>query len=909
MKALLIAEKRSVAADIEAAYNKAKGDIPYDIDFTYAAGHILELKSPDEYREDWGKPWKADVLPMIPPNWEFNVTNKKIYDTIKTMYDNGGYDVIINAGDAGREGQLIQDLIYDAIGVNIPILRYWADDNTEKTIIKTLKKLVPNEEYKNLSDAAHLRLYLDWLIGMNFSRSATLSLDRLCRLGRVMTPTLKMVCDREEEIENFKPVPFFEVKGKLESGNDTYTGLIFTNIKDAPTPYAFPNEKDANSLASFLNGKTGVITKVENEGKTVFAPTLFNLTDLQKECSSKLKFTPKKTLDIAQSLYEKGFMTYPRTESKCVTKEQAKELPDLLNKLKGLSAPFDFARAVIDSLAKEDMERALSSKKYVDNKKVHDHPALLPTTKLPSGLTPDETLVYDTVLRRFLAIFMPPHTYTQTTILSSVSEKGKTFDFKSVGKVINNNGWKSLYKPDKKDDDTPILPSLSEGDPFTVKETKVLSKQTNPPSRYTNATLLTAMETCGKKLDDEEYEKVLMECAGLGTPATRADILDKLFSDRYLVSDKSYIRPTDEGRDLIKALGNSLITSPELTAKFEKYLKSVETGEISYDNFYEIMEKYIHQGTLTLSKLERIGPFMRPIGKCPLCGGDFVELSNYYACVNRFKKDDTTCPVIIPKVFGKRPITKKDITTLIKGEKTEKKSFIWGNGKKSSSSLILGWSEREVDGKKVKSYGLCFPAEKDKYEEVGICPNCGGRILKGKGYFCENWTKKGSNGEDHLCDFVMPGKVGVTEISADLFKEILEHGETKNEVKVKIKKKDGSTVQMTGKLIFDMEKHWIALKPFEPKPVCSCPVCNAGTIMETMYSYVCQNTLNDAGCDFKVNKRFSSALITHDELKKMIPLGKKIHKTNLISSKGKPYESDLWIKRDSKYGYVITFKD
>lgn len=922
-KAFLITEKPSVMNDIKRVYtaNKNKIKLPYgitDIDFGCCAGHLIGLCEPDEYSDmDWGRPWKKEALPIIPKKWKKKVINPKFYKKLKEQYDSNNYDYIINAGDAGREGQLIQLLTYEQMGVKIPVLRFWSDDTVDSSIIKALENLKSDEEYKGLSYASLLRLFYDWLVGINFSRASSLSLGRRGIIGRVQTPVLKMICDREDEITNFKPVKYFELEATFRTVDaKNYVGILINKKAEANlSSYAFLNRGYLEKVKQEIQGKDGNIKDIKEEDKKTLAPALFNLTDLQKECSKKFKYHPKKTLDIAESLYMKKFLSYPRTESKCITTALAKDIPNLVEKLVDkLDGNDGIAKLPTEEIKKHlnkaNYDKVLKSKKYVDDKKVHDHPALTPTKEIPklSDLTSEELNVYMLVVKRLLAIFMPEYIVSQTTVITEVQGE-RPYLFKTVDSVIKQLGWKEIYKYDKfkdtvKEEPKSDFPELHPNIPVSVEKAKVNAKETTPPKRYTDETILTAMETAGKKLDDEELEKVLMECAGLGTPATRAEIITKLETYNYITHDKTAIVPTTEGKELIKALGKSVVTSPSLTATWEKYLKQVEREEMSYETYYQNMIKFINQYTEYFLNLEYIGPFNDVIGKCPVCKErDFIDFSKVYTCTGFFQKDtegNPLCRFCIPKNFGVNKITRADVVSLLSGNSTSEKRFET-NGKKITRKLVLDWVDNQETGE--KEYKLTFPKKnQNNYEEVAKCPLCGGRIFKGKGYFCENWTKKGEN-TDHLCSFILGAKVGEATVTPKMFKEMLEQGETSKAYIVPLK--DGK--EITGKLYIDYEKHWISVKKFEEREIMKCPICEDGVIIEEQYYYRCSNLRDKCGCNFQIPKKYISARISVKDLKNLIPIGKTVRKP-LTSSKGNTWESDIRIVVDEEKGIILSYK-
>lgn len=899
--ALLVAEKPSVKEAIEEVYNKIQNRLDYDITFAAAAGHLIGLCEPNEYREDWGTPWKAEVLPMIPDVWKKKVINPKFYNPIKELWDNNSFDVIINAGDAGREGQLIQELIYESIGVNVPILRYWADDTTERGITKALLNMKSNDEYKGLTDAAYLRMYFDWLVGMNFSRSTSLSLDRSSSLGRVMTPTLAMIVKREEAIKNFKPTNYYELEGKFQKDkNPSFPALLLNPSEDKslPTPYAFLSKEELEKILNSL-GNEGTVKEIKKEEKVEKAPTLFNLSDLQKFMAKTYKYTPSETLAAAQSLYDHKYLSYPRTESKCITKEQARDMKMLISKLSLLSGCEKMVEKALES--EEHFENVLKSTKYVDDKKVSDHPALTPTEELPEldELSEKERNVYMEVLKRLLAIFYPAFRTLKTSVTIAVGE----YNFRSNGSTLIDIGWKKLYERDFKE---VLLPNLNEGDVLSLINKNILSKETTPPSRYTFATILNAMETAGKELDDEELEKVLKECAGLGTAATRAEILQKLIKINYVYTRSTVLLPTDMGIELINALGDQDIVSPELTAKWEKKLKEVENGEVEFDKFYGFMVGYVKIKTAELLKLDKLGPYKKVLGKCPKCKRDFVSLGTFACCEGFLEKnenDEKLCDFALPFKFGgykdkygnvknSTPLSETDIKNLISGLPTKPKKFTWKEDKKSETSLIL-----------TSDFKIGFP----KPEAVGKCPKCGGDVMKSKkGYYCKNAV-----GDSPTCSFLLYPVIGKTELSEKIVKDVLEKGESED--KIKITWKSGKKSPFAAPIILEETENGYRFAPkrYEPEKVCDCPYCEGGIIYHMPSTYECSNQ-KEGKCAFRVYSTYGEANITPEDLSKMIG-GGAVSKTVKFpdkknKSKKKSFQTKLCIEKDPERGYIITFK-
>lgn len=917
MKALLITEKPSVARDVINAYNKIKNTFPYDIDVTNARGHLLELCEPDEYKAEW-KTWDMSHLPIIPDSFKTKIKDnaRDVFKNIKDMYDNGNYDVIINGGDSGREGQLIQHLIYDELGVkknNIPILRLWIDDTTEQTIIKGLNNLKPDTEYQGLTDASYLRLYLDWLVGINMSRGVTLALNRTSAIGRVMTAVLGLIVDREIEIKTFVPKDYHELVAefKLLSG-DTYKGkLINKNVVESNDKndennniFAFSNKNELlNILKDIKNYQEGLISEIKVKENESLAPALFNLSNLQKTCAKEYGYSPQKTLEVAQILYEKHYLTYPRTDSVAISKAVASEVPDILNNLRCIGELSPFIDKFIND--KDKINKPLNSKKYVDDSKVSDHPALLPTSEKIdiSSLSEEEKNVYLQVAKRLVAIFLPSFKSKTTTAITDVDK----YQFKSSGTVITDIGWKILYNISSEKED--LLPTtISQGANVKVLNSfNILDLQTKAPSRYNNASIIDAMETAGKTLTDEELEKVLKECSGLGTPATRGEILQKLDKDGYIITKgakNKTLQPTVEGVELIEALRGHLIISAEFTAKWEKKLKEVENGTCSYNDFYDAIIKYLKLEISSLDKLKPLGPSFSVIGKCPLCKDrDFAVFKKYACCEGYTEKDSNgkrLCSLSINRSIGKSTLTENDVKELVLKGKTRQRNFIWNSGKSSMASLKL--VNDEIDSITGKAISMKVVFNNDK-ESLGKCPLCKGNVYAGtKGYYCENNIKDNPN----RCTFSIFGLMGKTTIKPEIIKEILENGETSKSVKITWE----SGKSYTDKLSFNSDFTKLEFKPFDSIVFGKCPFCIDGTITEEKRCFVCSN-YSVGTCRFMLYKSYKEAVISQDDLKKLFEgkgVVKKITVTDFKTKKPLKASKELKLSQREDNGlYMLKY--
>lgn len=766
MKALLIAEKPQLMRDIQAVYNKMSH--PDQIDFIALAGHVVELKSPEEYKNEWGKPWRLEVLPMIPEPFQYN-PKKSTYDLFKKAKDkinNNHYDYIINACDAGREGELIFYAFYKTIGCKVPVKRLWASDTTDATMKKALENLLDDKEpsLTRLKASSQYRAYFDWLMGMNLSRAITLKTNKLIPVGRVMTPTLAIIVNRELEILNFVPKPYWMIQGTFGD----YSGVWFD---EKTGENKFVDQAKAEALKKSL-GKEGIVDSVEKKRNKRFAPTLHSLLELQKEASRAFGYSAGKTLEIAQVLYEKKkLLSYPRTESRFLPKNLAKEVPNRIKALQGIEEVKTQVSNILSDSTK--ISKVLGDKKYVDDKKVTDHHAIIPTDTKPNmaSLTKEEKNIYLLVVKRLLAIFMDAYETDKTTIITRVNNE----PFKTTGTTIVKLGYMELYKSASKkksedEEDEAVLPPLKKGQKVPVTKMSLVKKETTPPTRYNDDTLLTAMANAGGMVDDEELQNILKETAGLGTSATRSNIIDKLV-DRKMIDrkGKSYF-PTQFGIDIIQTLNGKDIVSPELTAKWEIKLAEIEDGSYSPKDFYAEMiaytdketKNYINSINRTITQVDE----SKLVGECPKCKASVSEGKSFFVCKN-YKN---TCDFILPKEFGGAKLTKTEVKKLLSGKETKELSFKWKSGKSGSGKLILtsegkiGFSNSGSNGNSGKNTTTKGSASSNSGDKklLGICPKCSKKVNETKNYFlCEDYKNP--------CDFIISKDIkGVKVTSVDV---------------------------------------------------------------------------------------------------------------------------------------------
>lgn len=705
MKALFIAEKPSVARDVQRVYNKMNH--PDQIDFTAFVGHVCGLSMPEEYQEEWGKPWRANVLPMIPSQFKINVKDnvKDVYKQIEDKLKKGNYDYIICGTDAGREGELIFKLFYEKVNCKLPVKRFWASDTTDATVQKALLNLLDDksEQIQNLEKSARFRAYFDWLLGLNLTRAVTLQSKIHIPVGRVMTPTLSIIVNRELAIRNFKSEKFWEIEGAF----DGYKGIWINAEKER----RLTKEDDAKAVLARLNGATqGIVDSLETNRQTTKPPALHNLIELQKEGSKLFGYTASEVLDIAQALYEKHkLLSYPRTESRFLPKSIGATISKHIEPLRFVPELSNYANSIISdtTLIKEIM----SKKYYVDDSKVTDHHGILVTDTVPnlSALSERELNIYMLVAKRVIALFLPPLEIDKTTLITKVNNE----TFISTGQMIVNEGFTILYpkkskaKNDKGADDEKMLPKLAKGDVVKVEKITALTKETTPPKRYDEAGLLGAMENAGSFIDEDDLKSILKETKGLGTSATRAAIIEKLINVKMIERQKKLLVPTEFGMGVIRQLDGQDLVSPSLTAVWESKLRDIEAGKYAPEKFYAEMIDYIKKNTESvLSSMKAMDKSVTPtakansetreiLGACPKCGSNVIEGKTYYLC----EKYKNPCQFIAAKTYFNAKITKTDMKAMLKGKETKEKTLTYSSGKTSQSTIKIS-----KDGKIVASW-------------------------------------------------------------------------------------------------------------------------------------------------------------------------------------------------------------
>lgn len=624
----MLAEKPSVGRDLAKVLkcNQNKGSYIEGSKYivTWAMGHLVGLMDPEGYDNKY-KEWKMETLPMLPKHMKLTVLKKtgKQFNEVKKLLLRDDVNEIVIATDAGREGELVARWTLEKVGVKKPLKRLWISSQTEKAILDGFRNLKPGKDYENLYHAAVCRAEADWLVGLNVTRALTCKYNAQLSAGRVQSPTLAMIVLREEEIRNFKPKTFYTLDGKTKAFN-----LLWVNKDNNSRIF---DEETANKIASKLKNSEGKIVNINEANKKKFSPALYDLTELQRDANKIWGYSAKQTLNIMQRLYENyKILTYPRTDSRYITTDIVATIPE---RLRAVST--GEYRIAAEELLKGKIN---GHKGFVDNSKVSDHHAIIPTEERPnlSLLSSEERKIYDLVVKRFLSVMLPPFEYVQTTIEAEV--QGEKLIAK--GKVIKAKGWKKLYDKLEEDNDEEdikeqVLPLVNKGDSIKIESVNVKKGETKPPARFTEATLLSAMESPHKYINvSKEAAKTLGETGGLGTVATRADIIEKLFNSFVIEKKGKEILPTSKGKQLIDLVPADL-KSPILTAKWESQLDEIAKGKRDAHIFVKEMKNYsvalVEDVKGASSKFVHDNKTGK---KCPNCGKYLLEVKGKNGTMN-----------------------------------------------------------------------------------------------------------------------------------------------------------------------------------------------------------------------------------------------------------------------------------
>jgi DNA topoisomerase-3 len=720
-KILILTEKPSVAEDIAKVFNaKRKGNYFESDKYTiiYALGHLVTLCEPEDYDKKL-KYWTIKDLPIIPKEFKLKPIEetKDQFEFVKKFLKNEKFEYIVNACDAGREGELIFRFIYKLSKSKLKVKRLWLNALTKEEILNGFKNLRDGEEFDNLGKAAEARAEADWLVGINATRAFTRKEGLLLSIGRVQTPTLYMIVEREKEILSFKPQKYFEIFVYFDKDGFKYKGKWFNEKEDK-----IFDEKFLNKILNKISNKDGIVESIDFKKNKILPPLLYDLTELQREANRLYGFTAQKTLSIAQSLYEnEKLITYPRTDSRYLPSSLKGDVIKIMNNLKKI----ENYRENIEYLLKSSLK---FNSRIVDDSKVTDHYAIIPTGVIPKPtLSNDKKQIFDLIVKRFISIFYPPAEELKLTIITNIDSE----NFKTDEKYIIFSGWMKVYG--KEEDLFKDIP-LKIKDIVKNEKIEKVEKWSEPPPRFTDGTILSLMETCGKLIDDEELREIMKE-KGIGTPATRAQIIERLIEVGYVEREGKYLKPLPKGMKLIETLKKielNELTSPELTGEWERKLLLIERGKLQFEKFIkeiinftkEIIEKIIKkEGKRIKDEIYEV------IGKCSNCDSEIIEGEKGYFCKN-FK--EKKCNFYLPKIFLGRKIKREEVLDLIENKKTKLLyGFISKNKKKFYAYIELG-----EDGK----ITLSFPEDKViNNKSLGNCPICNSKVIETETKFkCEN---------------------------------------------------------------------------------------------------------------------------------------------------------------------------
>lgn len=632
-KILVVAEKPSVGRELASILEcKTRGNgclIGETHIVTWAIGHLITLCEPVDYEVKL-KTWAFPYLPILPEKIKLKPieSTKAQFEIVANLIQKDEIESLICATDSGREGELIFRYIYVAIGCKKPFQRLWISSMTKSAIKKGFATMKDSSEYDNLYQSARCRSEADWLVGINATRAFTIQNDVLLSVGRVQTPTLALIVEKQKEIDAFDSRPYWE----LIANYDEFSGTWFDSKNNQTKIY---DKEKVTALKKNLSGIQGKVQNVEHEQKSQPPPLLYDLTELQRDSNKKFGYSAKQTLQIAQDLYEKHkLVTYPRTDSRYLSEDM---IPTIKNTLKIITVPpYDkFTTEILN------MPELPISKRIINDKKISEHHAIIPAETRPnlSRLSKDEKNIYNLIVKRFLCVFYPKYEFSITRIIVNIEQEL----FSSRGKTIIKLGWMNFYKSEMKSGkDEQTLPDLKANDSLNVNSLKILSKKTKPPKQYTEASLLSAMENAGRFVENEELKEQLKE-NGLGTPATRASIIERLIQVKYIERKGKTLSPTQKGQKLIAIIPAGL-KSPEFTGKWEKGLSQISKGEVDSERFMKGIIKYVKKIVDEAKNMKGKVQFERDknrkqielkdtLGRCPNCGNGFIlENQKAYYC-------------------------------------------------------------------------------------------------------------------------------------------------------------------------------------------------------------------------------------------------------------------------------------
>jgi DNA topoisomerase III len=925
-KALIIAEKPSVASDISKALGKFQKHEDYFENDQYvissAVGHLLTIVPPEGVEAARGK-WTFKCLPVIPPHFDLQPIekNENRLKAIKKLIKRDDVTELINACDAGREGELIFRNIVRFTKARQPIKRLWLQSMTPAAIRDGFAALRSDESMQPLSDAATSRSEADWLVGINGTRAMTAFNSKLggffkTTVGRVQTPTLAILVEREKRIREFVPRDYWEIIGTFDCAAGNYTGRWFdekfarTDDEQLKAERVWDLAKAEEIKAKCL-GKPGVVTE-ESKPSTSLSPLLYDLTSLQRDANSRFGFSAKNTLAVAQALYEKHkVLTYPRTDSRALPEDYIGTVKNTLTMLGDVTGYSAYADQILKS------GWVHPNKRIFNNAKVSDHFAIIPTTQAPKNLSEPEQKLYDLVTKRFLAIFYPAAEFLETTRITRVENE----PFKSAGKVLVSPGWLTVYGKQSDSDETPSLAPVKPDETVQTSGLEVKANVTRPPARYSEATLLSAMEGAGKLVDDDELREAMSE-KGLGTPATRAAIIEGLILEDYVHRNGRELQATAKAfslMELLNGLGIPELTKPELTGDWEFQLKEMQRRKISREQFMAGIAEMTRRIVDRAKQYEYDtipGDFGTLKVPCPKCGSEIHERYKQFQCVKcDFAVWKTLCSRMFEIEEVEKLITEKQIGPL-QGFRS-KQGFPFAAVLKMNGEFKV-----EFDfGNGGKDGEAAAPVDFTGKEPLGKCPKCGGNVYdSGMNYVCENQA-----GAARTCDFRSGKIILQQEIAPEQIKKLLAEGKTdllKGFVSNKTNRKfEAFLIVKDGKTAFEFkprEKKARGGKAGEPPPkidftgktqVGKCPKCG-GKVFDTEAGYICENSqLETKSCKFKIGKAILEQPIDAAQAEKILATSKSDLLDKFISKAGKPFPAFLVMDKKGKITFDFPPRD
>jgi len=951
-KSLIITEKPSVAqefARILGVSGRGDGYIENkEYVITWCVGHLVEMVYPEVYDEKYKK-WKLEDLPFLPADYKYDVIPavRKQYGVVNSMLHREDVDTVYWAGDAGKEGQTIEENIrmYGGVREGMKELRVWIDSQTEEEIRRGIREAKPMSEYANLGKSGIMRTIEDYAMGINFSRAMSVKYGNLLNnaagtksytaiaVGRVMTCVLGMVVIREREIQNFTETPFYRVvgsftDGKIEAEWKAVEGSRYFESLLLYKDNGFKKKEHAEQLIGELSGKAATVEQIERGTSRKKAPLLFNLAELQSECSKRFKISPDETLQVAQDLYEKKLTTYPRTDARVLSTAVAKEIGKNISRLKGYEPTAAFAERIMT----EGLYRNIAKTQYTDDSKITDHYAIIPTGQVNElrTLTSLQRSVYDLIVRRFLSIFYPAAEY-QTIKLTIAVEREKFF----VGaRMLKTPGY--LEIAGKRQDEEKENPEeqegtglfaaaavLKKGQTVSVNGYEIKEGKTSPPKRYTSGSMVLAMENAGQLIEDEELREQI-KGSGIGTSATRAEIIKKLVRIGYLNLNKKsqVLSPEVLGEMVYEVVAMTVpaLLNPKMTASWEKGLDGITRGTVVMEDYRAKLEDFIRKETMNMveqnlkeSLIERIQPLTKKGARgaaakkklgipCPVCGAELETTPFGYGCSN-YKKDGTGCKFAVGTIAG-RDLSEEEFTKLMTDGRTETiRGFKSKAGKRFDACLCLA---KDEEGKVSIRFDFEH-VEAKKIKDV-VCPLCGGEIVQTPfGYGCANYAKD----REDSCRFSI-GKMAEKSLTEAQVRELLKKGRTST---IRgFKSKSGKKFDARVALSKDENQKVIGLKfdfdDLEPQKVkdVKCPLCG-GDIVVTPFGYGCANYRKDQpdSCRFLIGQ-IARVKLKEAQVKELLKNGKTGVIKGFIARTGMMFDAPLKLTKEGQVAFDFPEK-